>query len=97
VVVCWFGGDTAAGHRQMFLNEAAALPTRSNRIYIAAMPARKPRPPDEKPQIERFREMARELECDEDEAAFDAKLAQLLRYRGKVAPRKGPKREPPKT
>ena len=26
------------------------------------MPARKPRDPNEKPQIERFREMARELE-----------------------------------
>ena len=25
-------------------------------------------------QSERFREKARELECDEDEAAFDAKL-----------------------
>ena len=43
------------------------------------MPARKPRPPDEKPQIERFREAARELGCDDDEAAFDEKLRQIMR------------------
>lgn len=57
------------------------------------MPARKPRPPDEKPQIERFREMARELGCDEDEDAFKAKLAQVMRHRpgAKVEPRKTPK------
>ena len=47
------------------------------------MPARKP-PLDEKPQIERFREMARELGCDEDEEAFKAKLAS-----GYAAPAKG--------
>lgn len=34
------------------------------------MPAREPRPPDEKPQIERFREAAREFGCDDDEGAF---------------------------
>lgn len=33
------------------------------------MPARKPPDPNAEPQIERFREMARELECDEDEEA----------------------------
>ena len=59
--------------------------------YVVVMPARKPRPPDEKPQIERFREMARELECDEDEGAFKAKLAQVLRHRPKVEPKKTPK------
>jgi hypothetical protein len=53
------------------------------------MPARKPRPPDEKPQIERFREMARELECDESEEAFDA----LLR---KIAAAGPPKKYEPK-
>jgi hypothetical protein len=42
------------------------------------VPARKPRDPNEKPQIERFRELARELECDENEAAFDALLRKLL-------------------
>lgn len=34
------------------------------------MPARKPRDPNEKPQIERFREAARELGCDDNENAF---------------------------
>jgi hypothetical protein len=42
------------------------------------VPARKPRDPNEKPQIERFRELARELECDENEAAFDALLRKLF-------------------
>jgi len=51
------------------------------------MPARKPRPPDEKPQIERFREAARELGCDNDEAAFDDKLRQIMR--AKPAPKSG--------
>jgi hypothetical protein len=57
------------------------------------MPARKPRPSDEKPQIERFREAARELGCDDDEAAFDEKLRQIMRHRPKVEPRKHPKVE----
>jgi hypothetical protein len=43
------------------------------------MPARKPRPADEKPQIERFREAARELGCDDAEAAFDEKLWQIMK------------------
>ena len=55
------------------------------------MPARKPPDPNAKPQIERFREMARGLECDEDEDAFKAKLAQVMRHRPKVEPRKTPK------
>ena len=48
------------------------------------MPARKPRPPDEKPdtiddpaKIERFKAIARELECDENEEVFDAALKKL--------------------
>lgn len=55
------------------------------------MPVRKPPDPNAKPQIERFREMARELECDEDEEAFKAKLAQVMRHQPKVEPRKTPK------
>jgi hypothetical protein len=55
------------------------------------MPARKPPDPNARPQIERFREMARELGCDEDEDAFKAKLAQVMRHRLKVEPRKVPK------
>ena len=43
------------------------------------MPAWKPRPVDEKPQIERFREAARELEYDDDEVAFDEKLRQIMK------------------
>ena len=54
------------------------------------MPARKPRDPTEKPQIERFREMARELECDEDEGRFEAILVRIAH-----APRL-PKHEPKK-
>ncbi len=45
-------------------------------------------PPSDKPQIERFREKARELGCDEDEAAFDAKLRQIAQYK---PPPKAPK------
>jgi hypothetical protein len=51
------------------------------------MPARKPADPDAKPkkpdpldglpQIERFKIVARELECDEDPAAFEAALRKI--------------------
>ena len=48
------------------------------------MPARKPRdsnakpdPLDGLPQIERFKAVARELECDEDPAAFEAALRKI--------------------
>jgi hypothetical protein len=58
------------------------------------MPARNPPDPNAKPQIEKFREMARELGCDEDEDAFKAKLAQVMRHRPKVEPRKTPKKAP---
>lgn len=46
--------------------------------YISPMPARKSPNPNAKPQIERFREMARQLECNEDEAAFDAVLRKIV-------------------
>ena len=42
-----------------------------------------------KDQINRFKEAARQLECDDDEAAFDAKLK-------KVAKAKPPAPEPTK-
>jgi hypothetical protein len=29
------------------------------------------------PQVDKFRELARELKCDEDEAAFDERLKKL--------------------
>jgi hypothetical protein len=41
------------------------------------MPARKPPDLDPDSQIDRFKELARELGCDEDEAAFDAALKRL--------------------
>lgn len=31
-----------------------------------------------KPQAGKFRDMARELECDEDEAAFDKKVRKVV-------------------
>lgn len=34
-------------------------------------------PDDPKPQADKFRDLARELECDEDEAAFDERLKKL--------------------
>jgi hypothetical protein len=41
--------------------------------------ARKPTPSAEKPQIEKFRDLARELECDDDEDAFDARLKRIAK------------------
>jgi len=36
--------------------------------------------PTPKPQIDKFRDLARELECDEDEAAFKAKLVKIAKH-----------------
>ena len=47
--------------------------------------AKKPTP-DATPQVEKFRDLARELECDEDEEAFKAKLRKVA-----TAPRPEPK------
>ena len=60
------------------------------------MPARKPPgtkakpdPLDGLPQIERFKAVARELECDEDPAAFEAALQRIARHKpAKDEPRK---------
>lgn len=35
---------------------------------------------DKKPQIEKFKEAAREHECDESEAAFSEKLKKLVEH-----------------
>lgn len=43
-----------------------------------------------KPQSEKFADLARELECDEDEEAFKAKLRQVA----KTPPQHRPKAEP---
>ena len=41
---------------------------------------------DDASQMDRFKEMARHLGCDEDEAAFKAKLAVIARQKVKVEP-----------
>jgi hypothetical protein len=51
-------------------------------------PNAKPDPLDGLPQIERFKAVTRELECDEDEGAFKAALGQIARYRPKAEPKK---------
>lgn len=58
------------------------------KAHMQAMPARKPRDPDEKPFAERFQDMARELECEEDMDAFKEKLGRIARQRPKVEPKK---------
>ncbi|WP_299207981.1 hypothetical protein [uncultured Tateyamaria sp.] len=37
--------------------------------------------PDKKPQLERFKEAARELEADDDEAKFNEKLGKLVKQK----------------
>jgi hypothetical protein len=44
------------------------------------------------PQVERFKEAARMLGCDEDEAAFEAKLKKI----GNAQPPKKPAKKPKK-
>jgi hypothetical protein len=56
------------------------------------MPPRKPRPDNAKAQHERFIETARQLGCDEDEAAFDAKLRVIARQKPKDEPK--PRKRP---
>jgi hypothetical protein len=43
------------------------------------MPARKPRPPDEKPQRERFIETAREIGASEDPEEFERVFKKVVR------------------
>jgi hypothetical protein len=64
------------------------------------MPARKPRDPntntgqDDPAKIERFKALARELGCDEDEAVFESALKKLATS-GPV-PKHEPKKRQPK-
>jgi hypothetical protein len=59
------------------------------------MPARNPpESVDDPAKIERFKALARELECDEDEAAFEAALGKLATS-GPV-PKHEPKKRAPK-
>lgn len=46
-------------------------------------------PPTQPPQVDKFRDLARELECDEDEAAFDERLKKLA----KTKPQKPPQED----
>jgi hypothetical protein len=59
------------------------------------MPARKPVPQTED-QIDRFKALARELGCDEDEVAFDAALKKLAEtpHQPKHEPRKRKPKSP---
>ncbi len=41
---------------------------------------------DDAAQLERFKETARQLGCDEDEAAFDEKLRRIAQQKHKDAP-----------
>jgi hypothetical protein len=43
------------------------------------MPARKPRPPDEKPQRERFIETAREIGASEDPEEFERVFREVVK------------------
>ena len=38
-------------------------------------------PDHDKPQADKFRDLARELECDEDEAAFEEKMRKVAHAR----------------
>jgi hypothetical protein len=57
------------------------------------MPARKPATQDDS-QIDRFKALARELGCDEDEAAFDAALKKVAERA--PLPKHEPKKRKPK-
>jgi hypothetical protein len=50
------------------------------------MPARKLSDPNAKTRLERITEVAREAECDEDEAAFIERLGQIARAKPKGEP-----------
>jgi hypothetical protein len=57
--------------------------------YVPTLGREEARPlGDDTPQVDKFRELARELECDDDEDAFDERLKKLA-----TAP-KEPKTDP---
>jgi hypothetical protein len=55
------------------------------------MPARKPRDPNAKPQIERFREAARELGCEDTEEEFWDKVVRVAKHKPKDDQKDDPK------
>jgi hypothetical protein len=48
------------------------------------MPKPSANPPDARPQIDKFKDLARELECDDDEAAFAEKVKKLATAKPKA-------------
>jgi hypothetical protein len=56
------------------------------------MPARKPRPLDEKPQRERFIEGARELGASEDPEEFERVFRKIVRPINRQPPEENPKK-----
>jgi hypothetical protein len=58
--------------------------------YLCTMPARKTAGPASESQFDRFKELARELGCDDNEAAFDAALRKLADV--KAIPKHEPKK-----
>ena len=46
--------------------------------------------PDQKPQLEKFKELARDLEVDEDEKHWDDRLRKLAKVRPALAPSETP-------
>jgi hypothetical protein len=59
----------------------------SREVAVDAMT--QPKPTELAPQIDRFRDLARELECDEDEDAFDERLKKLAKSLKHDGPPKG--------
>jgi hypothetical protein len=47
-----------------------------------------------KPQAENFRDLARKLECDEDEAAFEDKVRKIANSSVQQPPKDQPKAKP---
>lgn len=41
--------------------------------------------PDSRPQADKFRDLARELECDEDEAAFEERVKRIASRKSPVS------------
>jgi hypothetical protein len=45
------------------------------------MPLKRPKMPDDKPQLDKFKDKARELECDDDEERFKERLGKLVKVK----------------
>lgn len=58
------------------------------------MPDSKAKQSESQPQADKFRELARELECDEDEAAFEEQVRKVaVPPEKETVPKDGPKSE----